>query len=167
MLIREEKKDDQDAVYAVNESAFETSSEASLVAALREQAGPIISLVAEDDGEVVGHIMFSPVSLSDHPELKIMGLGPIAIAPAFQHKGIGSALVRAGIERCRELEFGAIVVLGHQKFYPRFGFLPASRFGIKAEYDVPEDVFMAMELQPNYLRRAAGTIKYHDAFGQL
>lgn len=167
MLIREEKKDDQAAVYTVNESAFETSSEARLVDALREQARPIISLVAENDGEVVGHIMFSPVSLSGHPELSIMGLAPMAVNSASQHKGIGSALVRAGIEKCTELRFGAIVVLGHPEFYPRFGFLPASRFGIKSEYKVPEDVFMAMELQPDYLHDAAGTIQYHEAFSQL
>jgi putative acetyltransferase len=167
MLIRDEQRDDQDGVYAVNESAFETPAEAKLVARLRERARPIISLVAENDGEVVGHIMFSPVSLSDHPGLKIMGLAPMAVAPAFQRKGIGSALVRAGIEKCKELGFGALVVLGHREFYPRFGFLPASRFGIESEYDVPDDVFMAMELQPDYLEDATGTIEYHDAFGQL
>jgi putative acetyltransferase len=165
MLIRDEKRDDQDGVRAVNASAFETSSEASLVDSLRERAQPIVSLVAESDGDVVGHIMFSPVSLSDHPELMIMGLAPMAVKPACQHKGIGSALVRAGIARCTELGFGAIVVLGHPEFYPRFGFLPASRFGIESEYDVPDDVFMAMEIQPDYLRDATGTIKYHDAFG--
>jgi putative acetyltransferase len=167
MLIREEKKDDHDGVHAVNEAAFETSSEASLVASLRRQAQPIVSLVAEDDGEVVGHIMFSPVALSGHPDLKIMGLAPMAVAPAFQNRGIGSALVRAGITRCKELGCGAIVVLGHQGFYPRFGFLPASRFGIENGYDVPDDVFMAMELQPDYLRDATGKISYHDAFSQL
>jgi putative acetyltransferase len=167
MLIREEKKEDQDAVYAVNEAAFETSAEARLVNALREQVRSVISLVAENDGEVVGHIMFSPVSLSGHPELTIMGLAPLAVKPVMQKKGIGAALVRAGIARCVERKFGAIVVLGHQEFYGRFGFSPASSFGIKSEYDVPADVFMAMELQPDYLRDAAGTIRYQDAFSQL
>lgn len=108
--------------------------------------------------------MFSPVSLSGHPGLKIMGLAPMAVLPVNQNKGIGSALVRAGLERCKDLGFGAVVVLGHPKYYPRFGFLPSSHFGIGCEYDAPEEAFMVVELQPGYLRGSSGTIKYHAAF---
>ncbi len=164
MLIRAEKENDRDAVHTVNVSAFETPSEADSVDALREQAQPVVSLVAEDDGEVVGHIMFSPVSLSGSPKLKVMGLAPMAVAPKHQGKGIGSAMVRAGLEQCRNLGFAAVVVLGHPKYYPRFGFLPSSRFGIDSEYDVPEEVFMAMELQPEALSGKTGTVRYHAAF---
>ena len=166
MLIRPEEPGDWAAVRAVNASAFETPLEANLVDLLREQAEPIVSLVAEDTGAVVGHIMFSPVSLPGHPALRIMGLAPMAVAPEHQRKGIGSALVRAGLERCRQLGFGAVVVLGHPDYYPRFGFQPSTRFGIGCEYDVPEGVFMAMELQDGCLRGASGKIQYHGAFGR-
>jgi putative acetyltransferase len=164
MLIRTEEPKDQAAVHAVNVSAFETPAEADLVDVLRKEAHPIVSLVAEQDGAIVGHIMFSPVTLSGHAELKIMGLAPMAVAPEQQNKGIGSALVRAGLERCKELGVGATVVLGHTWFYPRFGFTPSVRFGIGCEYEVPQDVFMVMELQPGYLREATGIIKFHAAF---
>lgn len=167
MLIRAEKECDRETVSAVNLSAFDTPSEADLVDALRQQVQPIISLVAEENGEVVGHIMFSPVSLSGHPTLKVMGLAPMAVAPTHQNKGTGSALVQAGLEQCRQLGFVAVVVLGHPHFYPRFGFSPASQFGIDSEYDVPEEVFMAMELQPEALSRKTGKVRYHPAFSNV
>jgi putative acetyltransferase len=151
-------------VHAVNVAAFETSSEAKLVDALREQAEPVVSLVADDNGAIVGHIMFSPVCLPRHPDLKVMGLAPMAVVPEYQRKGIGSALVKAGLERCKQLGFVAVVVLGHPEYYPRFGFSPSRCFGIDSEYDVAEEVFMAMELQPAVLDGKTGTVKYHAAF---
>jgi putative acetyltransferase len=167
MLIREENKRDQTAVHALNVSAFGTSAEADLVDALREQARPVVSLVAEEAGSVVGHILFSPVSLSDHRGLKIMGLAPMAIAPAQQRLGIGSALVRAGLTRCTQLGFGAVAVLGHPEYYPRFGFSAAKRFGLTCEYPTPEEAFMVIELQPGYLHGTSGMVKYHAAFGNV
>ena len=164
MNIRAETTADEAAVRAVNESAFDTPEEANLVAALRRSAGPIVSLVAEERGAIVGHIMFSPVELAGRPQLAIMGLAPMAVSPGHQRKGIGSALVRAGFESCRKLGFGAVVVLGHADYYPRFGFVPAARFGVGCEYEVPEDVFMAIELIPDYLKRARGTVRFHPAF---
>lgn len=151
----------------VNAAAFETSAESNLIDALREQAMPIVSLVADDNGVIVGHIMFSAVTLSGHPDLKVMGLGPMAVMPEHQRKGIGSALVRAGLEHCKRLGFVAVVVLGHAEYYPRFGFSPAARFGIRSEYDVPDDVFMAVELQPAALSGKTGTVKYHAAFASV
>ena len=133
MLIRDETKDDRDAVYAINLSAFETSSEATLVDALRGQAQPNVSLVSEDNGELVGHILFSPVSLSGHPDCRMMGLAPMAVTPGHQNKGIGSALVQAGLDQCRKLGCIGVVVLGHPVYYPRFGFSPASEFAIDSE----------------------------------
>ena len=165
MLVRAEEQKDRAAVHAVNVSAFETSEEAHLVDALREHARPLVSLIAEDNGAIVGHIMFSPVSLEGHPALRIMGLAPMAVSPAHQRKGIGSALVRAGLEQCTQLGFGAVVVLGHPAYYPRFGFLPSARYGIGCEYDVPEEVFMVVELHDGFLRGASGKVKYHAAFG--
>lgn len=167
MKIRLEKEEDKAAVQTVNESAFDSEVEAGLVAVLREQARPVISLVADDGGTIVGHIMFSPVELHGHPGLMLMGLAPMAVVPGHQRKGIGSALVRKGLEECKRLGFYAVVVLGHPDYYPRFGFLPSTQFGIKSEYDVPEDVFMVRELQSGYLGGSNGTIKYHGAFGNL
>jgi putative acetyltransferase len=164
MLIRAEERRDLAAVHAVNVSAFETPAEANLVDALGEEAQPLISLVAEDNGAILGHIMFSPVSLSGHPALRMMGLAPMAVAPEHQRKGIGSALVRAGLEQCKQLGFGAVVVLGHPAYYPRFGFSPSARFGIGCEYEVPEEVFMVVELQAGFLDGASGKVKYHAAF---
>ena len=168
MLIQVEKATDREAIYAINASAFPTQAEAELVDALREQAHPIISLVAEDSGgEVVGHIMFSPVTLDSSPNLKIMGLAPMAVLPQYQRKGIGSALVKAGLKQCNQMGFEAVIVLGHPNYYPRFGFLPSMKFGIKSQYDVPEDVFMAIELIPDALNGKTGIVKYHSAFNNL
>ena len=166
-LIRNEGGTDQAAVHALNVSAFETPAEANLVDALRQQARPVVSLVAAENLAVVGHIMFSPVKLSGHSELMIMGLAPMAVAPKHQRKGIGSALVRAGLEQCKKLGCGAVVVLGHPEFYPRFGFSPSASFGIRCEYDVPEEVFMIIELQPGFLDGISGKLEYHEAFSNL
>jgi putative acetyltransferase len=167
LQIRPERSADIASVHALNRAAFETSTEADLVDALRERAEPIISLVADDAGSIVGHILFSPVTLSGHTELKIMGLAPMAVLPAEQRRGIGSALVRAGLERCKQLGCGAVVVLGHPEYYPRFDFVPASRFGMGCEYEVPDEVFMALEIEPDILRGKSGTIRYHAAFANV
>jgi putative acetyltransferase len=167
VLIRLEEPKDYTAVLAVNVSAFKTTAEAKLVDVLRKEAHPNVSFVAEDEGTIVGYIMFSPVSLSGHASLKIMGLGPMAVVPTQQRKGIGSALVMVGLEKCKELGFGAVIVLGHIRYYPRFGFTPAVHFGIECEYEVPQDAFMVMELEPGYLTGAHGIIKYHPAFNDV
>jgi putative acetyltransferase len=167
MNIRQEEADDLAAVHAVNEAAFETSAEADLVDALRDKVRPLVSLVAEESGSIVGHILFSPVTLSDHSEHMLMGLGPMAVLPQYQRQGIGSALVREGIERCAELGCDAVIVLGHPAYYPRFGFVPASRYGISSEYDVPDDVFMLIELKPGSLRGVSGKVSYDEAFSSV
>ena len=93
-----------------------------------------------------------------------MGLAPMAVTPAHQKKGVGSALVRAGLDQCRQLGFVAAVVLGHPQYYPRFGFLPSFKFGIDSEYDVPKEVFMAMELRPDALSGKTGKVRFHSVF---
>jgi len=167
MLIRPEEPEDYSAVHTVNAAAFETPAEANLVDVLREEANPVISLVAEEDAVIVGHILFSPVTLSGHSNLKIMGLAPMAVEPAHQKQGIGSALVKIGLEKCKELGYGAVVVLGHTWLYPRFGFSPSVRYGIRCEYDVPEEAFMVLEIETGYLRGVYGAIKYHPAFDNV
>src|SRR5689334_22224875 len=101
--VRAEQPQDIAAVRDVNLSAFDTSAEGDLVDALRQQAHPVVSLVADVEGRVVGHIMFSPVTLPSHDDVMIMGLAPMAVYPSHQRQGIGSALVRAGIDACRDL----------------------------------------------------------------
>ena len=166
MLIRTELPEDYDAIRKVNSAAFETTAEANLVDALREQT-TVISLVAEERGTIVGHILFSPVSLPDNPELKVAGLAPMAVTPDHQRKGIGRELVQAGLDRCKEHGFVGVVVLGHPEYYPRFGFSPSTKFGLRSEYDVPEEVFMAMELIPGALSNQTGTVQYHAVFANV
>ncbi len=167
MQIRKEKVEDMEGVRRVNELAFGTAAEADLVDALSNRAQPTISLVADDRSEIVGHIMFSPVVLTGHADLKIMGLAPMAVLPIHQRNGIGTKLVHAGLEECEKLKFGAVVVLGHPEYYSRFGFAPSSRFSVSCEYEVPEDVFMVKELGEGYLRGATGIIAYHAAFSNI
>jgi putative acetyltransferase len=164
IAIRAERAEDLPGIREVNVAAFETPLEADLVEALRARARPLVSLVAVDGAEIVGHTLFSPVTLLSHPDEPIMGLAPMAVAPARQRQGIGSALVRAGLEECRRQGAHAVVVLGHADYYPRFGFVPASTFGLRSEYEVPDDVFMALELDAGALHQRAGTIRYHPAF---
>lgn len=167
MHIRPERPSDIPYIRTVNLTAFETSTEANLVDVLREQAEPFVSLVADDGGAIVGHILFSPVTLTAHPELRIIGLAPMAVVPTRQRQGIGSALIHEGLKRSRPLGFGAVIVLGHAQYYPRFGFTPASHFDLACEYDVPEDVFMALELDQGILKGKSGTIRYHPAFASI
>jgi putative acetyltransferase len=165
--IRPERPADAAAIDAVNRAAFGQPAEATLVADLRDQASPLVSLVAEEGRELVGHVLFSPVTLTNHADVKIMGLAPMAVLPAMQRRGIGSALARAGLDACTRLGYDAVVVVGHAQYYPHFGFRPASAFGLRCEYDVPDDVFMALELAPGRLAGKSGTIRYHPAFAGL
>lgn len=168
MNIRKEKESDKEKIWKVNAEAFKTEAEANLVNALREGGISLISLVAEEGEEIVGHIFFSPVELiGDDSGLKLMGLAPMAILPKFQRQGIGSQLVKTGIENCSAQGYDAVVVLGHPEYYPRFGFVPSVKFGIKSEYDVPDEVFMILELKEGSLEGKNGIIKYHPAFGNI
>jgi putative acetyltransferase len=166
MTIRPERLSDIEAIRAVNRAAFDTGTEATLVDRLREEVSPIVSLVADDEGKICGHILFSFVALADD-SLRIMGLAPMAVVPDRQRQGIGSMLVRTGLHACRELDVQAVVVLGHAAYYPRFGFRPASQLGIRGEYDVPDDVFMALELEPGALLGKSGVVRYHSAFSEV
>ena len=169
--IREERPDDYEAVRRLNELAFEGPQEAALVDALRGAAHPCVSLVAVEEGRVVGHIFFSPVTIEpdggspDPPPA--MGLAPMAVAPELQRRGVGSRLVRAGLAECRRAGCGAVFVLGHADYYPRFGFAPAGPRGFRCEYDVPVEVFMVTELAPGALAGRAGLVKYRPEFAAV
>lgn len=96
-----------------------------------------------------------------------MSLAPMAVMPKHQRKGVGSALVRTGLEQCQQPCFGATIMLGHSDYYPHFGLSPATRYSIGCEYEVPEEAFMVVELRPGFLQDVSGKIKYHSAFDNL
>jgi putative acetyltransferase len=166
LTIRFEQEGDGPAIRDVNQAAFGTPGEADLVDELRHWRASVVSLVAEDGGSIVGHILFSPVTAAGGP-VQILGLAPMAVRTERQRRGVGSQLVRAGLAAARERGAEAIVVVGHARFYPRFGFVPASRFGLRCEYDVADDVFMALELVQGVLAGKAGLVRYHPAFAAL
>jgi putative acetyltransferase len=168
MIIRPEKSEDIPSIRIVIEQAFGRPAEADLVDALRRNGKAAISLVAEDDGRIVGHIFFSAVTIhSKEIELTGIGLAPLTVVPERQNQGVGAMLMEHGLRRCREEDYPFVVVLGHPDYYPRFGFVPASRFGIKSEYDVDDEVFMVMELREGALRGCAGVVKYQPEFNEV
>jgi putative acetyltransferase len=166
IIVRAETAEDHGAVRRVNEAAFGRPDEADLVEALRSAARPYISLVAVLDGQVVGHIFFSPVRIeSEEGVWSAMGLAPMAAQPEYQRRGIGGRLVREGLRECQRLGHAVVVVLGHPDYYPRFGFVKASLKGLRCEYDVPDEVFMVAELEPEALNGRQGLVKYRPEFG--
>jgi putative acetyltransferase len=165
LIIRTETAADYPAVYGVNQRAFNRTGEAELVDALRKNARPYISLVAELNGRVVGHIFFSPVVIESEAEsFNALGLAPMAVLPEHQNQGIGSELVRRGLEACKSIGHDVAVVLGHPEYYPRFGFIPAKQKGISCEFDVPDEVFMIAELKEGALAGRRGIVKYMPEF---
>lgn len=165
--VRPEAPADRDAIRTANELAFGRGDEADIVDLVRASAGfvPELSLVAEHAGRVVGHALFSKVTVQGETEAwPVLGLGPIAVLPDYQGRGIGASLINAGLGRARDLDFLAVVVLGHASYYPRFGFVPASRFGLRSTFRVPDEVFMAMPLHPGSLDSVTGTVIYPAAF---
>jgi putative acetyltransferase len=172
ILIRAETFQDHQSIRRVNEFAFVRRNEADLVDALRANARPYVSLVAVVDEQIIGHIFFSPVSLESDAELEagaftVMGLAPLAVLPEHQNRGIGSELVREGLRECLCIGEEIVVVLGHPKYYPRFGFVPASSKGLRSEYDVPDEVFMVAELSEGALNGRSGLVKYHPEFRKV
>jgi len=165
MIVRAEKPDDIQKISAVNLQAFETDAEANLIEALRDCDIHLISLVAEEGDAIVGHILFSPVTLEEsNQSIYFAGLAPMAVLPKYQRKGIGSQLVEEGLRRCEKAGYDAVVVLGHPEYYPRFGFIPSVKYKIRSKYDVPDEVFMVQELKEGALADFKGIVKYNSAF---
>jgi putative acetyltransferase len=167
-VIRDERPDDAAAIRAVLEVAFSQAVEADLVDRLRQTSQERLSLVALSDDRLVGHILFTPVTIETHEgPLVGCGLGPMAVLPEFQRTGIGSALVRAGTERLCRSGCPFVVVVGHSTYYPRFGFVPASKHGIRCQWNgVPDEAFMVHVLQPSIAARLAGLAKYRPEFDE-
>jgi putative acetyltransferase len=169
ITIRPETAEDYAAIAEVNRLAFGQEDEARLVEALRRSPDFIaeLSLVAVEAGRVVGHILFSPVVIEtkDGP-VPALALAPMAVRPEVQNQGIGSELVRDGLERCRSLGHKIVVVVGHPGYYPRFGFSPARAQGLEAPFPVPDEAFLALELVPGALDGVAGMVKFPPPFSE-
>ena len=167
-IICDEQPEDAPGIRSLLEAAFPSSVEADLVDRLRASCPGQVSLVALEAGRIVGHILFTPVVIEGGAEpIEGFGLAPMAVFPQYQRRGVGSALVRAGIERLRQTGCPFVVVVGHAEYYPRFGFVPASRRGVRCPWDqVPDEVFMILVLDsaaPNL----AGRVRYHPEFDGL
>jgi putative acetyltransferase len=168
MDIRPEVPEDAEAVRRVNTAAFGRSAEARLVDALRENGKALLSLVALREETIVGHIFFSPVTISGEKGTSTaVGLGPMTVAPQCQRQGVGSALVETGLKLLRSQGYKGVVVLGHPEFYTRFGFIPASRYGLSCIYPVPDEVFMALELEEGDFSANAGVVTYAPEFDSV
>jgi putative acetyltransferase len=167
ITIRPEKPEDYETVRAVNLAAFDTSVEADLVDAMREapEYVPELSLVAELNGQIVGHALFSEVTVEQKSgDLRALSLGPIAVMPDHQRKTIGSQLMEAGHKRGRERGYPFVVLIGHPWYYPRFGYVQARQYGMETIWEVSDPVFMVCELEPGALEHAAGRIRYPEPF---
>lgn len=165
MDIRAEKPEDVNAIHQVNREAFGRENEAVLVDQLRGSAATV-SLVAVQSEQIVGHLFFSPVTVSGQgsSDLVILGLAPVAVLPNYQRQGIGSLLIQRGLEVCNQFGCDAVVVLGDRQYYSRFGFVAASTQGLRCEYDVPDEAFMVLELNSGALQNCSGTVQYRPEF---
>ena len=168
IIVRKESPEDYARVREINEHAFGQPAEADLVDNLRKTEHAQLSLVAEVDGRLVGQVFFTLVTLESGEEASpALALGPMAVLPEYQGRGVGSQLVRVGLEECRRAGHLVVFVLGHPGYYPRFGFQPAPPKGITCQWEVPEDVFMVAELAPGALGGRRGLVRYAPAFGQV
>jgi putative acetyltransferase len=162
--IRPESHDDAEAIRHVNEAAFGTSEEADLVDALRTGGQVLVSLVAEADGRVVGHVLFSRMWIRTADGLMdAVALAPVAVVPECQKQGIGTRLIVDGLGRLRNGGERIVIVLGHPAYYPRFGFSSERARHLASPF--PADAFMALDLVPGALDGVTGAVAYPEAFG--
>ena len=166
-IVRREQPQDVPKIREVNKRAFGQEQEASAVDKLRENCNSILSLVALAGNEVVGHILFSPTVI-EGKNGRLVGscLAPLAVLPEYQRRGIGSELVQTGVARIREGGCPYIIVLGHPEYYARFGFEPASRFGISSEWQVPDEAFMILMLNRRAMKDISGVAKYREEWAE-
>lgn len=166
--LRQEEARDYTLVYNLVERAFNQVDESKLIDVLRESDAfiPELSLVAMASDQLVGHILFTKINIiNDAGEaFESLALAPMAVIPDLHKQGVGGQLIRYGLDRARELGYTSVIVLGHEHYYPKFGFEPAENWGIKAPFDVPSNVFMGIELIKNGLTGVSGTVKYAKAF---
>jgi len=173
--IYKEEQEDYTTVEEVIKKAFKNAEhtdhcEHNLVSTLRKSPEfvPELSLVAKDKNLIVGHILFTKILIKNHDcEHEALALAPLSVLPSHQNKGIGSKLINEGNKIAKELGFKAVIVLGHEKYYPKFGFKKASNYNIKAPFEVPDNAFMALELTANGLSGVSDTAIYPKAFFEI
>ena len=162
--IRREGPTDRDAVARVNLAAFDGGSEAKVVDRLRSSCTDYLAFVAVHDDAVVGHILFTPATV-DGCAVIGMGLAPMAVMPSYQRRGIGSRLVRHGLEHLRQSGCPFVMVLGHPDYYPRFGFELASKYRLRSQWEgIPDEAFMVIVFDDAALPEAGGIARYRDEF---
>jgi predicted N-acetyltransferase YhbS len=173
IIIRQETPDETQWVVELTERAFKTlplseGKEGMLVNELRKSNNfiPELSLVAELDGKVVGHILFTPIIIDNgEQQFQSLVLAPVSVLPEFHNKGIGSQLILAGHQKAKELGYQSVILVGHPEYYPRFGYRPCVTWNIKSPIDLPsDDVFMALELTEGALNGVSGTVVFPPEF---
>ena len=162
--IREEHPRDHAQVHAVNEAAFGRADEADLVDRLRAEQAVLLSLVAEQDDRILAHILFTRMTIetAERP-IPAVALAPMAVLPHHQNQGIGTRLVREGLTLLRARAERIVIVLGHEHYYPRFGFSSEKATGLESPF--PPEAYMALELDPGALNGIRGRVRYPAAFG--
>ena len=168
LKIRQENIEDYEEVYQVIKTAFETAEHSDgnqhdLVVALRNSNGfiPELSLVAMKENKIVGYILFTKIKIGEYEEL---ALAPLGVLPEYQRQGVGSELIKEGHRIAKKLGYQYVVVLGSEKYYTKFGYIPAIKYGIKAPFDVPNENFMAVKLN-NTNVKIQGIVEYAKEFG--
>ena len=162
--IRKEESKDRDAIHHLNAIAFDNGPEAVLVDRLRDSCEDYLSFVAVEDGSVIGHILFTPATVENCTAVG-MGLAPMSVLPSQQKNGVGSRLVRYGMDFLRNAGCPFVIVLGHPEYYPRFGFEPASKHQLRSQWEgVPDDAFMIVVFESGVLPKTGGIARYRDEF---
>jgi putative acetyltransferase len=166
VTIREEEVRDIEAIRNVNEAAFEGEAEANVVDTLRQVCDGCSSVVAVEGDEVVGHVMFSPATIENvDGDIWGMGLAPLAVLPNHQRRGIGTTLIEHGLAMLREKGCPFVIVLGHADYYRRFGFVPASRYNLRCQWEgIPDEAFMILVYDQELLKGVSGVAKYREEF---
>lgn len=167
IVIRHEKPEDIPLISSVHEQAFKRDAEARLADKLRQACADHLSLVADDNGTIAGHILFTPVLIKNDKVIQGMGLAPMAVLPSQQRRGIGTLLIKSGLQILQDKGCPFVIVLGYPDYYPRFGFQPASRFNIKSQWEgVPDEAFMVLVLDDKVLRNVSGIAMFRDEFNE-
>ncbi|WP_372752026.1 GNAT family N-acetyltransferase [Labilibaculum sp.] len=170
ITIRPENKNDYKNISLINDMAFGQENEGLFVEKIRsnKKFQSNLSLVACMGNEIVGHILFFPIEIiSETNQFETLALAPMSVIPELQELGIGSQLVEKGLAKAKKMGYTSVIVLGHAKFYTKFGFTPASQFNISSSFKVPDENFMALELKKEALQKLSGCVSYPKEFDEL
>jgi len=170
ITLRHETKNDYPAITRVNDLAFGRKAEGNLIKQLRNKNTfvPELSIIAEYNKQVVGHMLFTLVEITnEHKSHQTLTLAPMAVIPEYQKKSIGKLMIVFGLQEARELGHRSVIVVGHPSYYPKFGFVPASKWNISSPFPAPEEAFMALELQTGSLSGIDGRVVFPPEFDGL